>query len=100
MKLKKGGLMRSIIVNLISTCRTIRGRERVLGSLKQKLRIGKNFQKQLVEEIYASNIQHLYIRAWLTAMQTLKTFTQQLQIRFTNDFVLVISVYYSALFLA
>ena len=33
-------------------------------------------------------------------MQTLKTFTQQFQIRFTNDFVLVISVYYSALFLA
>lgn len=32
-------------------------------------------------------------------MQTLKTFTQQFQIRFTNDFVLVISVYYSALFL-
>ena len=56
MKLKKGGLMRSIIVNLISTCRTIRGRERVLGSLKQKLRIGKTFknnqQRKSMHQIY------------------------------------------------
>lgn len=56
MKLKKGGLMRSIIVNLISTCRNNQRTRKSCRLFKVELRIGKTFknnqQRKSMHQIY------------------------------------------------